>query len=173
MPNELEFLIYKTPEENIKINALLNDEILWLTKKGMAEWFATSKQNIGCHLNNCFSEGELEQNSVVKEILTTANDCKNYRTNFCSLDAIISVGYRVNSRRATQFRIWVTNVLKEYIKKGFVLDDERLKQGERVFGKDYYKELLERVRFVRVNERRIYGFYTLTLSFKARILILL
>lgn len=156
MPNELEFLIYKTPEEDIKINALLNDETLWLTQKGMAELFATSKQNISYHLNNCFSEGELEQDSVVKEILTTANDGKNYRTNFYSLDAIISVGYRVNSRRATQFRIWATNVLKEYIKKGFVLDDERLKQGERIFGKDYFKELLERVRSIRASERRIW-----------------
>lgn len=156
MPNELEFLIYKTPEEDIKINALLNDETLWLTQKGMAELFATSKQNISYHLNNCFSEGELEQNSVVKEILTTATDGKNYRTNFYSLDAIISVGYRVNSRRATQFRIWATNVLKEYIKKGFVLDDERLKQGEQVFGKDYFKELLERVRSIRASERRIW-----------------
>lgn len=156
MPNELEFLIYKTPEEDIKINALLNDETLWLTQKGMAELFATSKQNISYHLNNCFSEGELEQNSVVKEILTTATDGKNYRTNFYSLDAIISVGYRVNSRRATQFRIWATNVLKEYIKKGFVLDDERFKQGEQVFGKDYFKELLERVRSIRASERRIW-----------------
>lgn len=156
MPNELEFLIYKTPEEDIKINALLNDETLWLTQKGMAELFATSKQNISYHLNNCFSEGELEQDSVVKEILTTATDGKNYRTNFYSLDAIISVGYRVNSRRATQFRIWATNVLKEYIKKGFVLDDERLKQGEQVFGKDYFKELLERVRSIRASERRIW-----------------
>lgn len=156
MPNELEFLIYKTPEEDIKINALLNDETLWLTQKGMAELFATSKQNISYHLNNCFSEGELEKDSVVKEILTTANDGKNYRTNFYSLDAIISVGYRVNSRRATQFRIWATNVLKEYIKKGFVLDDERLKQGEQVFGKDYFKELLERVRSIRASERRIW-----------------
>lgn len=156
MPNELEFLIYKTPEEDIKINALLNDETLWLTQKGMAELFATSKQNISYHLNNCFSEGELEQDSVVKEILTTANDGKNYRTNFYNIDAIISVGYRVNSRRATQFRIWATNVLKEYIKKGFVLDDERLKQGERIFGKDYFKELLERVRSIRASERRIW-----------------
>lgn len=156
MPDELEFLIYKTPEEDIKINALLNDETLWLTQKGLAELFATSKQNISYHLNNCFSEGELEQNSVVKEILTTANDGKKYRTNFYSLDAIISVGYRVNSRRATQFRIWATNVLKEYIKKGFVLDDERLKQGEQVFGKDYFKELLERVRSIRASERRIW-----------------
>ncbi len=156
MPHELEFLIYKTPEEDIKINALLNDETLWLTQKGMAELFATSKQNISYHLNNCFNEGELEQNSVVKEILTTANDGKNYRTNFYNLDAIISVGYRVNSRRATQFRIWATNVLKEYIKKGFVLDDERLKQGEQVFGKDYFRELLERVRSIRASERRIW-----------------
>lgn len=156
MPNEFEFLIYKTPQEDIKINALLNNETLWLTQKGMAELFDTSKQNISYHLNNCFSEGELEQNSVVKEILTTANDGKNYRTNFYNLDAIISVGYRVNSRRATQFRIWATNVLKEYIKKGFVIDDERLKQGEQVFGKDYFKELLERVRSIRASERRIW-----------------
>lgn len=156
MDNELEFLIYKTPEEDVMINAVLQDETLWLTQKGMAELFATSKQNISYHINNCFNEGELEKDSVVKEILTTAKDGKNYTTNFYNLDAIISVGYRINSHRATRFRIWATNVLKEYIKKGFVLDDERLKQGERVFGQDYFRELLERVRSIRVSERRIW-----------------
>lgn len=156
MNNDLEFLIYKTPEEDVIINAVLQDETLWLTQKGMAKLFDTSKQNISYHINNCFNEGELDKNSVVKEILTTADDDKNYKTYFYNLDAIISVGYRINSHRATQFRIWATNVLKEYIKKGFVLDDERLKQGERVFGHDYFKELLERVRSIRASERRIW-----------------
>lgn len=156
MNNDLEFLIYKTPEEDVIINAVLQDETLWLTQKGMAKLFDTSKQNISYHINKCFNEGELDKNSVVKEILTTADDDKNYKTYFYNLDAIISVGYRINSHRATQFRIWATNVLKEYIKKGFVLDDERLKQGERVFGHDYFKELLERVRSIRASERRIW-----------------
>lgn len=156
MSNELEFLIYKTPEEDIKINALLNDETLWLTQKGMAELFGCSSDNISLHLKNIFLSGELDKNSVTEKISATASDGKNYLTQFYSLDAIISVGYRVNSHRATQFRIWATNVLKEYIKKGFVLDDERLKQGEQVFGKDYFKELLERVRSIRASERRIW-----------------
>lgn len=156
MPNEMEFLIYKTPKEDIKINALLNDETLWLTQKGMAELFGCSSDNISLHLKNIFLSGELDKNSVTEKISATASDGKNYLTQFYSLDAIISVGYRVNSHRATQFRIWATNVLKEYIKKGFVLDDERLKQGEQVFGKDYFKELLERVRSIRASERRIW-----------------
>lgn len=156
MPNELEFLIYKTPEEDIKINALLNDETLWLTQKGMAELFDCSTDNISLHLKNIFTSGELDKNSVTEKISATASDGKNYLTQFYNLDAIISVGYRVNSHRATQFRIWATNVLKEYIKKGFVLDDERLKQGKQVFGKDYFKELLERVRSIRASERRIW-----------------
>ena len=122
----------------------------------MAELFQTSKQTISYHINNCFKEGELDRQSVVKEFLTTATDGKDYLTQFYNLDAIISVGYRVNSRRATQFRIWATGVLKEYMIKGFAMDDERLKQGKTAFGKDYFRELLERVRSIRASERRIW-----------------
>lgn len=127
-----------------------------LTQKGMADLFQTTKQNISLHLKNCFNEEELNENSVVKNFLTTASDGKNYKTQFYNLDAIISVGYRVNSRRATQFRIWATKVLKEYMIKGFALDDDRLKQGKEAFGKDYFRELLERVRSIRASERRIW-----------------
>lgn len=122
----------------------------------MADLFQTTKQNISLHLKNCFNEEELNENSVVKNFLTTASDGKNYKTQFYNLDAIISVGYRVNSRRATQFRIWATKVLKEYMIKGFALDDDRLKQGKEAFGKDYFRELLERVRSIRASERRIW-----------------
>ena len=122
----------------------------------MAELFQTSKQTLSYHINNCFKEGELDRQSVVKEFLTTATDGKDYLTQFYNLDAIISVGYRVNSRRATQFRIWATGVLKEYMIKGFAMDDERLKQGKTAFGKDYFRELLERVRSIRASERRIW-----------------
>lgn len=157
MPNELEFLIYKTPEEDIKINALFNDETLWLSQAGMAQLFDSSKSNISEHLTNIFNEGELDKDMAMRKFgISEFSSNTTKPTNFYNIDAIISVGYRVNSRRATQFRIWATNVLKEYIKKGFVLDDERLKQGERVFGKDYFKELLERVRSIRASERRIW-----------------
>lgn len=139
MPNELEFLIYKTPEEDIKINALFNDETLWLSQAGMAQLFDSSKSNISEHLTNIFNEGELDKDMAMRKFgISEFSSNATKPTNFYNIDAIISVGYRVNSRRATQFRIWATNVLKEYIKKGFVLDDERLKQGERVFGKDYF-----------------------------------
>lgn len=157
MKNNFEFLIYKTPEEDIKINALLSDETLWLSQAGMAQLFDSSKSNISEHLTNIFNEGELDKNMVMRKFGISefsANATKP--TNFYNIDAIISVGYRISSRRATQFRIWATNVLKEYIKKGFVLDDERLKQGEHAFGKDYFKELLERVRSIRASERRIW-----------------
>ena len=157
MKNNFEFLIYKTPEEDIKINALLSDETLWLSQAGMAQLFDSSKSNISEHLTNIFNEGELDKNMVMRKFGISefsANATKP--TNFYNIDAIISVGYRISSRRATQFRIWATNVLKEYIKKGFVLDDERLKQGEQAFGKDYFKELLERVRSIRASERRIW-----------------
>ena len=156
MSNEMEFLIYKTPEEDIRINAILKDETIWLTQKGMGELFGCTADNISLHLKNIFNEGELDKDSVTEKISATAADGKNYLTQFYNLDAIISVGYRVNSSRATQFRIWATNILKEYIRKGFVLDDERLKQGERLFGKDYFRELLERVRSIRASERRIW-----------------
>lgn len=156
MNNEFRFLIYKSENEDITVNAIIKDESVWLTQKGMADVFHTTKQNISLHLKNCFTEGELDESSVVKDFLTTAADGKNYKTQFYNLDAIISVGYRVNSRRATQFRIWATKVLKEYMIKGFALDDDRLKQGKEAFGKDYFRELLERVRSIRASERRIW-----------------
>lgn len=156
MEKDFRFLMYRSADEEITVNAMVEDETIWLTQKGMAELFQTSKQNISYHVNNCFKEGELERDSVVKEFLTTAADGKDYPTQFYNLDAIISVGYRVNSRRATHFRIWATGVLKEYMIKGFALDDERLKQGKTAFGKDYFRELLERVRSIRASERRIW-----------------
>ena len=156
MQKDLQFLLYTTPSEDIKINAVIKDETLWLTQKAMAELFGCSTDNISLHLKNIFDEGELEKNSVTEKISATASDGKNYLTQFYNLDAIISVGYRVNSARATQFRIWATKVLKEYIQKGFVLDDDRLKQGTSAFGKDYFRELLERVRSIRASDRRIW-----------------
>lgn len=154
--NQSDFILYTTPNGKVNLKVLLLTESIWLTQKNIAELFNTSKQNISYHLNNIFKDNELQENLVVKEFLTTANDGKNYKTNFYNLDAIISVGYRVNSIQATQFRIWATQTLKEYIIKGFVMDDERLKQGNAVFGEDYFKELLERVRSIRASERRIY-----------------
>lgn len=156
MEKQFEFLIYQAAEENVFVNALIKDETIWLNQKGMAELFGCSTDNISLHLKNIFSEGELDKDSVTEKISATAADGKNYPTNFYNLDAIISVGYRVNSIQATHFRIWATKVLKEYIQKGFVLDDERLKQGKDAFGKDYFRELLERVRSIRASERRIY-----------------
>lgn len=156
LSKQINFLVYSTPEEDLKVNAILKDETIWLSQKGMAELFGCSTDNIGLHLKNIFESGELSKNSVTEDFSVTASDGKNYKTHFYNLDAIISVGYRVNSARATQFRIWATNILREFIKKGFVLDDERLKQGQTVFGKDYFKELLERVRSIRASERRIW-----------------
>lgn len=151
-----EFLLYNSADEEVSVNALVKDETIWLTQKAMAELFGCSTDNISLHLKNIFADGELERNSVTEKISATAADGKKYNTQFYNLDAIISVGYRVNSRRATQFRIWATGILKEYMTKGFVLDDERLKQGKTAFGTDYFKELLERVRSIRASERRIW-----------------
>lgn len=156
MNNEIKYLIYNTPKEAVSVNAVIKDETIWLTQKAMAELFDCSTDNVSLHLKNIFTEGELDKNSVTEKISATATDGKNYLTQFYNLDAIISVGYRVNSRKATQFRIWATSVLKEYMTKGFAMDDERLKQGERAFGKDYFRELLERVRSIRASERRIW-----------------
>ena len=153
---KFDFLIYSSANEEVSVNALVKDETIWLSQKAMAELFGCSTDNISLHLKNIFVEGELEKNSVTEKISATATDGKKYNTQFYNLDAIISVGYRVNSRRATQFRIWATSVLKEYMTKGFVLDDERLKQGKTAFGTDYFKELLERVRSIRASERRIW-----------------
>ncbi len=156
MNKELQFLIYNTPQEDIKVNVVMRDETIWLTQKAMAELFDANRSVITKHLKNIFQSGELEQSSVCAKFAHTATDGKTYQTNFYNLDAIISVGYRVNSAKATQFRIWATKTLKEFIQKGFVLDDERLKQGGQVFGKDYFRELLDRVRSIRASERRIW-----------------
>ena len=156
MNSEIKYLIYNTPQEAVSVKAVVKGETIWLTQKAMAELFDCSTDNISLHLKNIFAEGELDRNSVTEKISATATDGKNYLTQFYNLDAIISVGYRVNSRKATQFRIWATSVLKEYMTKGFAMDDERLKQGEVAFGKDYFRELLERVRSIRASERRIW-----------------
>jgi hypothetical protein len=133
-----QFLVYEAEDGQVKIDVRLEDETVWLTQQLMADLFQTTKQNIGQHLKNVFSEGELREDSVVKKFFTTAADGKRYRTNFYNLDAIISVGYRVKSHVATRFRIWATQRLREYIIKGFVLDDERLKNPDQPF--DYFEE---------------------------------
>lgn len=156
MNNELQYLIYNTPDESISVSAIVKDETIWLAQKAMAALFGCSSDNVSLHLKNIFAEGELDKNSVTEKISATAADGKKYLTQFYNLDAVISVGYRVNSRKATHFRIWATGILKEYMTKGFVLDDERLKQGKTAFGKDYFRELLERVRSIRASERRIW-----------------
>lgn len=150
-----EFLLYSTPNNDVRVETYLHNETLWLPQKRMAELFGVDRTVITKHLKNIFDSAELEENSVSAKIAHTAEDGKNYNTKFYNLDAILSVGYRVNSSQATQFRIWATKILKEYIIKGFAMDDERLKNG-RYFGKDYFKELLERVRSIRASERRIY-----------------
>lgn len=162
MNKELQFLIYSTPQENIKVDVVVRDETIWLTQKAMATLFGVDISSISRHLKNIFSECELDEKVAVAKIAITtqhgaiADKTQNIETRFYNLDAIISVGYRVNSAKATQFRIWATKTLKEFIIKGFVLDDERLKQGQAVFGKDYFRELLERVRSIRASERRIW-----------------
>lgn len=153
---EAMFLMYRAVDEDVSVNALIKDESIWLSQKGMAELFDCTSDNVSLHLKNIFSSGELEKEAVTEKISATAADGKNYPTQFYNLDAIISVGYRVNSRRATKFRIWATKILKEYMIKGFAMDDERLKQGQALFGKDYFRELLERVRSIRASERRIW-----------------
>jgi len=159
---ELQFLIYNTPQEDIKVDVAIKDETIWLTQKAMSELFGVQIPAISKHLKNIFQEGELEEKVVVSilEITTPhgaiADKTQSKEAKFYNLDAIISVGYRVNSGKATAFRQWATKTLKEFITKGFVLDDERLKQGKTAFGKDYFRELLERVRSIRASERRIW-----------------
>jgi hypothetical protein len=153
MSKELQFLIYNTPQEDIKVDVVMKDETIWLTQKAMGELFGVERSVVTKHLGNIFKEGELEEKSNVQKMHIPHSDKP---IKFYNLDAIISVGYRVNSTKATQFRIWATKTLKEFIQKGFVLDDERLKQGTNVFGKDYFRELLERVRSIRASERRIW-----------------
>ena len=150
------FLLYTSNTGDVKVEVFLKDETVWLTQKAMSELFGVQIPAVNKHLKNIFESGELEENSVISILETTASDGKTYKIKYYNLDAIISVGYRVNSYQATQFRIWATRTLKEYIIKGFVLDDERLKQGNQVFGKDYFDELLERIREIRASERRFY-----------------
>ena len=150
-----EFLLYSTPDGNVKVEIFFHNENIWLTQKRLAELFGVNVPAISKHLKNIFASGELAEHSVISILETTAEDSKKYKTKYYNLDAIISVGYRVNSSQATRFRIWATERLKEYMLKGFILDDERLKNG-RYFGKDYFRELLERVRSIRASERRIY-----------------
>ena len=162
MEKELKFLLYSTPQENVKIDVVIKDETIWLTQKAMAMLFGVQVPAINKHLKNIFEQGELDEKVVISilEITTQhgaiAGKTQNIETMFYNLDAIISVGYRINSAKATQFRIWATKTLKEFITKGFVLDDEHLKQGNTVFGKDYFRELLERIRSIRASERRIW-----------------
>jgi len=159
MPNDFRFLMYNSTDEDVSVNAVVKDESIWLSQKGMAELFSVEVPAISKHLSNIYAEGELQQNATVSKMeIVQVEGTRSVRrqVDFYNLDAIISVGYRVNSRRATHFRIWATGVLKEYMIKGFVLDDDRLKQGKTVFGKDYFKELLERVRSIRASERRIW-----------------
>jgi hypothetical protein len=150
-----EFLLYTAPGGKVKVEVFVHNETIWLPQKRIADLFGVGVPAISKHLQNIFESGELVEDSVVSILETTAADGKNYKVKYFNLDAIISVGYRVNSARATQFRIWATERLKEFIVKGFVLDDERMKNG-RFFGKDYFRELLERVRSIRASERRIY-----------------
>lgn len=157
-PYSSDIIFYSSPEGNIHVEVVFSDETCWLTVNKMAELFGTSKQNVSYHLQNIYNENELDQGATVKEILTVQDEGGrkvSRKLEYYNLDAIIAVGYRVNSHQATQFRIWATKTLKEFIIKGFVLDDERLKQGKR-FGKAYFDELLERIREIRASERRFY-----------------
>ena len=162
MRKEIQFLLYSLPDEEGKVQVVIKDETLWCTQKAMAQLFGVGVPAISKHLKNIFEEGELSKNVVVSKMeITTQHGAMEGKTQskeveFYSLDAIIAVGYRVSSLKATRFRQWATKILHEYIKKGFVMDDERLKQGTAVFGKDYFRELLERVRSIRASERRIW-----------------
>lgn len=159
MANEFSFLLYQAEQEDVSVNALIKDETIWLTQKAMAELFGVDTPAISKHLSNIYADGELTQDATISKMETVQQEgtrqVKRVQ-NFYNLDAIISVGYRVNSIRATHFRKWATGVLREYMVKGFAMDDERLKQGKTAFGKDYFRELLERVRSIRASERRIW-----------------
>ena len=160
MSNEIQFLLYTMPEADGKVQVVIRDETLWCTQKAMAQLFGVDKSGISRHITNIYKTGELQQDTTVAKIATVVN--RGIRgeveelVDFYHLDMIIAVGYRVNSLKATKFRQWATKILSEYIKKGFAMDDERLKQGTAVFGKDYFRELLERVRSIRASERRIW-----------------
>lgn len=160
MPNEIQFILYNLPEEEGKVQVVIKDETIWCTQKAMSRLFGVDKSGVSRHISNIFKDGELQQDATVAKIATVVN--RGIRgeveesVDFYNLDMIISVGYRVNSMQATRFRQWATKVLNEYIRKGFALDDDRLKQGTAVFGKDYFRELLERIRSIRASERRIW-----------------
>ena len=156
---EMRMVLYHAQDDDVSVNALIENETLWVTQKAMAELFDCSADNISLHLKNIYAENELDKKATAEDFSVVRLEGNRQVTRIVThynLDAIISVGYRVNSKKATAFRIWATNVLKEYMQKGFVMDDERLKQGEAVFGKDYFRELLERVRSIRASERRIW-----------------
>ena len=160
MTNEIQFILYNLPKNEGSVQGVVRDETIWLTQKAMAQLFGVNVPAISKHLQNIYDSGELNKNATISKMETVVN--RGFRgevkenVDFYNLDAIISVGYRVNSAKATHFRQWATKVLNEYIRKGFVLDDNRLKQGEAVFGKDYFRELLERIRSIRASERRIW-----------------
>ena len=153
--NLKDLILYQSENGNVQIEVLYENEDFWLTQKTMAELFNVKVNTINYHLKEIFTSNELKENSVIRKIRTTASDGKEYNTNFYSLDAIIAVGYRVNSKEATSFRIWATNTLKDYIKKGYVLNTELLKNGSR-FGKDYFDVLLVKIKEIRASERRFY-----------------
>lgn len=159
IPSNNNFILYTAPNGNVKIEAYIQEETIWLTQQKMADVFGVAKSTISEHLSNIYESGELEKQATVRKFRTVQMEGEREvarNLEYYNLDAIISVGYRVNSTKATQFRIWATKVLKEFIVKGFAMDDDRLKQGSTAFGKDYFKELLERVRSIRASERRIY-----------------
>ena len=156
MLQEIQFILYNLPEKEGKVQVIIRDETLWCTQKAMAQLFGVDRTVVSKHLKNIFESAELQQDSVCAKFTHTAEDGKIYNTQFYNLDVVIAVGYRVNSLQATRFRQWTTKILNEYIKKGFVLNDDRLKQGETVFGQDYFQELLERIRSIRASERRIW-----------------
>lgn len=160
MKNEIQFLLYSLPDDEGKVQVVIKDDTIWCTQKAMAQLFGIDKSGISRHIANVFKEGELQQNATVAKIATVINrgirGAVEESVDFYHLDMIIAVGYRISSPKATRFRQWATKILNEYIRKGFVLDDNRLKQGTAVFGKDYFRELLERVRSIRASERRIW-----------------
>ena len=171
MSEQNNFLLYTAPDGAVKVDVFLKDETVWLTQKALAELFGVQRPAITKHLLNIFATGELAENSVCSILEHTAGDGKSYPAKYYNLDAIIAVGYRVNSYQATQFRIWATKTLREFIIKGFVMDDERLKRGKQTFGKDYFEELLERIREIRASERRFYqkitDIYALSIDYRA------
>lgn len=159
MNKEMRVVLYHNDENNVSVNAVVKNDSIWITQKAMADLFGVNTPAVSKHLKNIYDEGELTESSTVSKmeiVQTEGNRQVKRNVDFYNLDAIISVGYRVNSKQATKFRIWATGILKEYMIKGFAMDDERLKQGEAVFGKDYFRELLERVRSIRASERRIW-----------------